>query len=103
MFPKKMTLHHVCEKCIEDKHQRTSFPKHGAVRASKLLEIMHTNVCGLMKTTSCGGAQYIVTFINDFSRKTHVYFLKAKGEVFDKFKAYKVLVENEANMKIKNL
>jgi transposase InsO family protein len=29
--------------------------------------------------------------------------LKAKGEVFDKFKAYKMLVENETNMKIKNL
>jgi hypothetical protein len=29
--------------------------------------------------------------------------LKAKGEVFDKFKAYKALVENETGMKIKTL
>ncbi len=93
----------MCGKCIEGNHQRTSFPKHGVARPSKLLEIMHINVCGLMKTKSCGGAQYIITFIDDFSRKTNVYFLKAKGEVFDKFKAYKMLVENETNMKIKNL
>jgi hypothetical protein len=56
-----------------------------------------------MKTTSRGGERYFVTFIDDFSRKTHVYLLKAKGEVFDKFKAYKAMVENEIGMKIKTL
>jgi hypothetical protein len=44
-----------------------------------------------------------VTFIDDFSRKTHVYFLKAKGEGFEKFKQYKALVENEIGHKIKVL
>jgi transposase InsO family protein len=72
-------------------------------RASKLLELVHNDVCGPMKTTSRGGAQYFVTFINEFSRKTHVYLLRAKGEVFDKFKKYKALVENQTSMKIKTL
>ncbi len=54
-----------------------------------------------MKTTSHGGARYFVTFINNFSRKTHVYLLKVKGEVFDKFKEYKALVKNQIGMKIK--
>jgi hypothetical protein len=98
---KKMPLHHVCEACIECKHQRTSFPKDETTRASKLLELVHSDVCGPMKTTSRGGARYFVTFIDDFSRKTHVYLLKAKGEVFDKFKEYKALVENQTGMKIK--
>jgi hypothetical protein len=56
-----------------------------------------------MKTTSRGGARYFVTFIDNFSRETHVYLLKAKGEVLDKFKAYKALVENQTSMKIKTL
>jgi len=56
-----------------------------------------------MKTTSLGGTRYFVTFIDDFSRKTHVYLLKAKGEVFDKFKEYKALVENQIGMNIKTL
>jgi hypothetical protein len=89
---KEVPLHHVCEACIEGKHQRTSFPKDEASRASKLLELVHSDVCGPMKTASRGGARYIVSFIDDFSRKTHVYLLKVKGEVFDKFKAYKALV-----------
>jgi hypothetical protein len=39
-----------------------------------------------MKITSHGGARYFLTFIDDFSKKTHVYLLKAKGEAFEKFK-----------------
>jgi hypothetical protein len=100
---KEVPLHHVCEACIEGKHQKTSFLKNEATKASKLLELVHSNVCGSMKTTSRGGARYFVTFIDNFLRKTHVYLLKAKGEVFDKFKAYKALVENRTGMKIKTL
>jgi hypothetical protein len=100
---KEVPLHHVCEACIEGKHQRTSFPKDEASRASKLLELVHSDVCGPMKTTSRGGARYFVTFIDDFLRKTHVDLLKAKGEVFDKFKAYKALMDNQTDMKIKTL
>jgi hypothetical protein len=84
---KEVPLHHVCEASIEDKQQRTSFLKDEAIRASNLLELVHSDVCEPMKTTSRGGARYFVTFIDDFSKKTHVYLLKAKGEVFDKFKA----------------
>ncbi len=43
---KEVPLHHVCEACIEGKHQRTSFPKHEMTRASKLLELVHSDVCG---------------------------------------------------------
>jgi len=31
---KKVSLHHICEGCVKGKHQRTSFPKDGATRAS---------------------------------------------------------------------
>jgi hypothetical protein len=75
---KEVTLYHVCEACIKGKHQRTSFLKDETTRVSKFLELVHSNVCESMKTTSCG-AQYFVTFVDDFSRKTHVYLLKAKG------------------------
>jgi hypothetical protein len=95
-----MPLHHVCETCIEGNHQRTYFLKNEATRASKLLELVYNDVSGLMKTTFNNATRYFVTFIDNFSRKTHVYLLKAKGEVFEKFKA---LVENQTNMKIKTL
>ena len=40
------------------------------------------------------GHAYYVTFIDDLSRKTWIYFLKTKGEVFARFKEFKALVEN---------
>ncbi len=43
---KEVPLHYVCEACIEDKHQRTYFPKDEATRAFKLLELVHNDVCG---------------------------------------------------------
>jgi hypothetical protein len=52
---KEVLLHRICEGCIKGKHQRTSFPKDGAMRASQLLEIVHTDVCRPMKTTLHGG------------------------------------------------
>jgi hypothetical protein len=100
---KEVLLYHLCDGCIKGKHQRTSFPKDGATRTSQLLEIVHTNVCEPMRITSHGGVRYFFTFIDNFSRKTHVYFLKAKGKVFEKFKQYKALVKNEIGYKIKVL
>ena len=49
------------------------------------------------------GHEYYVTFIDDFSRKTWLYFLKTKGEVFARFKEFKALVENQTGKKIKVL
>lgn len=41
--------------------------------------------------------------IYDYSRMTWVTFLKEKIEALDKFKAFKVMVENEMDIKIKCL
>jgi hypothetical protein len=46
---------------------------------------------------------YYVSFIDDFSRNTRIYFLRKKSEVFDKFKEFKALVENQTEKKIKVL
>lgn len=46
---------------------------------------------------------YCVLFIYDFSRNTWIYFLKKKSEVFDRFKEFKALVENQIEKKIKVL
>ena len=37
-----------------------------------------------MKVVSKGGAQYFMSFIDDYSRKVWVYFLKNKSEAFAK-------------------
>jgi hypothetical protein len=49
------------------------------------------------------GYVYYLSFIDDYSRKTRVYFLKSKDEVFRKFKEFKALIENLSERKIKIL
>ena len=46
---------------------------------------------------------YYVSFIDDFSRNTWIYFLRKKYEVFSKFKEFKALLENQLENKIKVL
>ena len=55
------------------------------------------------KAASIGGCHYFVTFIDDYSRKVWVYFMKKKSEVFGHFKAFKAMVEKETGLQIKCL
>lgn len=91
-----------CKICAEGKHSRSSFPVNGS-RASDLLELIHTDVCGPMSTASLGGNKYYVSFIDDYSRMTKVYMIKNKSQVFDCFVNYKSLVENQLDRKIKKI
>jgi len=56
-----------------------------------------------MTVPSLGNFVYHVLSIDDYSRKTWIYFLKAKDEVLNKFQEFKDLVENLSRRKIKIL
>ncbi len=56
-----------------------------------------------MSVKALSGAEYFLTFIDDHSRKTWIYFLKTKDKVFYRFKEFKALVENLIGKKIKVL
>jgi hypothetical protein len=60
-------------------------------------------VCGPMSESSFGRARYMMTFTDDYTRKTFVYFFKKKDEFETKFREFKGLVENETGNKIKIL
>ena len=55
-----------------------------------------------MSYVSLRGYKYYVTFIDDNSRKTWIYFLKRKKseEVLQRFQEFKSLVENQTGRKI---
>lgn len=96
--PDKLT----CVTCLEGKQTRLPF-KSSTTRATKLLEIVHSDICGPMETTSIGGAKYYITFIDDYSKKVFVYFLHKKSEALEKFKEFKSEVENQLECNIKCL
>jgi hypothetical protein len=78
------------------------FPS-GVTREKGILELVHSDVFGPVIVPSLGGSMYYVSFIDDFSRKTWIYFMRKKSKVFEKFKEFKSLVENQTDKKIKVL
>ena len=63
--------------CAQGKNARKKFSNNES-KDKGILEIIHSNVCGSMYSSSLRGYVYYVSFIDDFSHKTWIYFLKGK-------------------------
>ena len=79
-----MTLN-PCGNCLFGKQTRVSFSK-SSVRKKILLELVYW--CGPIDVPTLGGNRYILTFIDDASRKVWVFVLKTKDQVLDRFKQW---------------
>jgi hypothetical protein len=89
----------ICEPCVKGKMARKPF-KVSQVKSTRPLELIHSDVCGPMQNVSLGGSKYFVSFIDDYSRFSHVYYVNEKSDVFGVFKEYKALVENQTGQTI---
>ena len=90
-----------CETCIRGKQTRDPFAVKTTKSSSQILELIHSDMCGPMKVESIGMKLYFVTFIDDFSRKISVKFLRKKSEYLTVFKEFKTASELETGYKIK--
>ena len=90
-----------CEHCLAGKQNRVSFKSYPPSRKTELLELVHSDLCGPMKTKTLGGALYFVTFIDDCSRKRWFYVLNTKDQVLGVFKQFQASVERETGKKLK--
>ncbi|KAH9734072.1 Integrase catalytic domain-containing protein [Citrus sinensis] len=90
-----------CEHCVTSKQHRLKFSR-SIARSKCILDLIHSDVWE-SPDISMGGAKYMVTFIDDYSRRCWVYPIKKKSDVFPVFKEYKARVELESGKKIKCL
>ena len=93
----------ICENCIYGKHKRVIFLRVGKEKKSEKLELVHIDVWGPTQVSSLSVSRYYVTFIDDGTRKTWIYCIQNKSDVFDTFKKWKDLVEIEIGKKFKCL
>lgn len=99
----KQDVEGLCGGCLKGKHTVAAFPRYSQSSTTRVLELVHTDVMGPMQTKSNGGAKYVVTFVDDFSRYVIAYFLKSKSEVAAKFREYKAMAENQWGKKLKTV
>ncbi|KAE9327341.1 hypothetical protein PR003_g16033, partial [Phytophthora rubi] len=97
---KSMTM---CGGCMKGKQTVAHFPSRSMSKTTKALQLVHTDVMGPMKTKSKGGARYVLTFVDDYSKYVVAYFITKKSEVPVKFKTFINLYENQWGERIKCL
>ena len=68
-----------CSTCIEAKMTQVINHKPDA-KATKILELVHSDLCGPLSPASIQGCKYVINFVDDYSGLTTVYFLKAKSD-----------------------
>ncbi|KAJ9557218.1 hypothetical protein OSB04_011832 [Centaurea solstitialis] len=94
-----LTNFQVCVECIKGK--QTNARRLGSNRATDVLELIHTDICGPFPTASWNGQQYFITFIDDYSRYGYLYLIHEKSQSLDVFKNFKAEVELQLGKKIK--
>lgn len=95
----------LCDICLQGKQTRLPFLKSipENKKATRVLQYVSSDVCGKISPPTHDGMIYFVSFIDHFTHFAHVYLIKSKSEVEDKFKKYVALVEAKFNCKIENL
>eukprot|EP00253_Pinus_taeda_P013052 PITA_13052 len=91
-----------CRGCAMGKFSKSPFPSSDN-KATGILDLIHSDVSGRMSHVSLSGYEYYVLFIDDHARRTWIYFLKTKSEVFKRFQEFRALVETQTGQKIKSL
>lgn len=76
-----------CEPCALGKLSRVPVPQQTDTRAATVRERVFSDVAGPFRA-SIGGAKYIVSFIDDFSRYVVFKFMTKKSEVLSCFQEY---------------
>lgn len=74
----------VCPGYAEGKLTRGPFPSSNS-KSTDILQLIHSDISGIMPVNSLGAYLYYLTFMDDYSRKTWIYFLKKNAEVFTWF------------------
>ena len=91
-----------CHGCAQGKFTRLPFPMSSTVTTGPM-QLVHTDVIGPMSTQSKGGAYYLVSFIDDYSRKVWGYAIHSKDEVFGRFRDWLALGYNESGQRLQIL
>ena len=78
-----------------------SFRQKSPHHAKKLLEVIHSDVCGPMQSTTFSGKRYFVTFTNEYSHFTTIFLFRNKSEVADKFALFVAFTETQTGKNVK--
>jgi hypothetical protein len=89
-----------CDSCLRSKSVH-HVPKPVLDEAKNTFDVIHSDVHGPLAVQSLGGKKYFVTFIDENSCYTWIYFLRHKSDVKSVLRDFWNLVETQFSTKIK--
>ncbi|GJT89204.1 integrase, catalytic region, zinc finger, CCHC-type containing protein [Tanacetum coccineum] len=84
----KYAKDHLCPSCQLGKSKKASHPLKTENTNTEVLNTLHMDLCGPMRTESINGKKYILVIVDDYTRFGWVRFLRSKDEtpqVIEKF------------------
>lgn len=94
-------IQEVCDTCMKGKMTRLPFPKKSTSESSAVLDLIHTDVCGPMRTETPSGKRWMITLIDDFSGFTFVVLLTDKSDAEETIKDFVAMCQNKFGRKPK--
>nr|GEV77939.1 retrovirus-related Pol polyprotein from transposon TNT 1-94 [Tanacetum cinerariifolium] len=76
----KFIKDHLCSSCELGKAKRKSFHTKITPSSKRRLQLLHMDLCGLMRVASINGKRYVLVIVDDYSRYTWTQFLRSKDE-----------------------
>lgn len=74
-----------CEDCLLGKQHQLPYKKSVRPAINNPGDLIYSDVCGPMSTSSVSGARYFVLFKDSYSSYLVAYFVKHKSDVLDCF------------------
>ncbi|KAK8578905.1 hypothetical protein V6N13_142162 [Hibiscus sabdariffa] len=93
----------ICDACVKGKHYRVSFKPINDVSTNRVLQLIHMDLFGPIRTISLVGKSYAFVLVDDFSRFTWVLFLSTKNKALEKFITFSKTTQNDIGQNISHI
>jgi transposase InsO family protein len=99
----KFEKNKLCSSCQAEKQVANTHPNKSKMSTHRPLKLLHIDLFGPTSFVSIGGNSYCLVIVDDYSRFTWVYFLWNKSNVFETFKSFAILAQNQFDFGIKKV
>nr|GEX50050.1 retrovirus-related Pol polyprotein from transposon TNT 1-94 [Tanacetum cinerariifolium] len=83
----------LCSSCELSKVKRTSFKSKAVPNSKGRLNLLHMDLCGLMRVASINGKKHILVIVDDYSRYTWTLFLRSKDETPEVLEEFLTMIQ----------
>jgi hypothetical protein len=102
-LPPLAQVDQICEACLAGKHRRAPFPSVAQRRSTRVLELLHGDLCGPITPATPSGNQYFLLLVDDYSRYMWAVLLPTKDGASQAIKRVQAAAERKTGLQLRTL